>query len=410
MRGFGRSIPGVLLALAICVPAFADSQDEPPPPSPSGAFGEDEADLAARLVINSLGLAPDDPSNAHDDDPRAAALGERLFNDPRLSRNGAVSCASCHDAAREFQDGLPLGQGIGVANRRTMPLEGVAWNTWFFWDGRKDSLWSQALAPLENPVEHGADRTALVQVMAADYARDYVAVFGPFPDWGDLPRHAGPLGDATAIAQWQAMPEADQRAVNEVFANIGKAIAAYERGLVPKGSRLDRYLRVEFGGIEGAKGALTADEEHGLEIFAGKGRCISCHQGPRLTDGFFHNTGVPSVAGLPADAGRLAALDQIEADPFNCLGPFSDAPAEACGELRFLLRDPKALARAFKTPSLRGVGRRAPYMHAGQFATLDEVVRHYDAAPAAEAGQTELKPIRLDEQEIKALVAFLEVL
>ena len=83
--------------------------------------------------------------------PAAAALGATLFFDQRLSRNGKVACATCHKIDRQFQDDLPHAAGLGTTNRRTMPLAGVAWSPWFFWDGRRDSLWSQALTPLENP-------------------------------------------------------------------------------------------------------------------------------------------------------------------------------------------------------------------------------------------------------------------
>lgn len=404
---------GAILLACLLVTAQglrADPADEVLPVGPDDGFTQDAADLASRLVINSLGLAPDDPSNRVYDDPKAAVFGEALFHDARMSATGTVSCASCHVAGIGFQDGLPLGQGIGTANRRTMPLEGVAWNAWFFWDGRKDSLWSQALGPLENPVEHGSNRVRLVRFLQETYADDYRAVFGAFPDLSGLPEDGAPTGDAATRRNWEALTDAQRQAVNTVFADIGKAIAAYERQLKPKETRLDFYLRATFGAMEGARDQLSEEEIAGLEIFAGKGRCISCHQGPRMTDGFFHNTGVPPVAGLPPDNGRLDAIALVEADPFNCLGPYSDAPAGSCEELRFLQRDPKALARAFKTPSLRGVSLRPPYMHAGQFGTLEEVVRHYNAAPKAAVGTSELRPLDLDEAEIKALVALLEAL
>jgi cytochrome c peroxidase len=388
----------------------ADPDDERYAVEPTVGFGQEAADLASRLVINSLGIVPDDPSNRVDDDPKAASLGAKLFRDARLSATGAVSCASCHIPELGFQDGRPLGKGIGVANRRTMPLDGVAWNAWFFWDGRKDSLWSQALGPLENPVEHGANRVRLVRLLQEAYHEEYRQVFGAFPDLSGLPDDAGPLGDAATRRSWDGLTDAQRHAVNAVFANLGKAIAAFERQLLPRESRVDFYLRAAFGAMEGARDQLSEEEIEGLEIFAGKGRCISCHQGPRITDGFFHNTGVPPVPALPPDNGRLDAIALLEADPFNCLGPYSDAPAESCMELRFLQRDSKALLGAFKTPSLRGVSSRPPYMHAGQFSTLEEVVRHYDAAPKAEVGTSELKPLDLEEDEIRALVALLKAL
>ena len=109
----------------------------------------------ARKVLQS-------PTNAYDDDPRAARLGQHLFFDTRLSANGAVSCATCHDPRRDFSNGAPLGVGIGVTRRHVQTLWNVAYNRWFFWDGRADSAWSQAIAPLEHPDEHGADRAETV--------------------------------------------------------------------------------------------------------------------------------------------------------------------------------------------------------------------------------------------------------
>ena len=90
---------------------------------------------------------------------------------------------------------------------------------------------------------------------------------------------------------------------------------------------------------------------------------------------------------------------QVAADPFNCLGAFSDAGPEACGELNFMVKDYRRLTRAYKPPSLRGAATRPPYMHAGQFATLEEVVDHYARAPAAPAGESELHPLTLSERE-----------
>ena len=109
-------------------------------------------------TINDMPPLRPDPSNRVADDPNAVALGKALFFDPRFSANGAVSCSSCHKPDRQFQDDLRVGHGIADGGRRTMPLSGTAWQPFLFWDGRKDSLWSQALGPLENPVEHGAGR------------------------------------------------------------------------------------------------------------------------------------------------------------------------------------------------------------------------------------------------------------
>ncbi len=137
---------------------------------------------------------------------------------------------------------------------------------------------------------------------------------------------------------------------------------------------------------------------------------MTCHNGPLLTDQHFHNTGVPPRGAAQLDRGRAAATAKVRDDIFNCLGPFSDAKPAQCQELRFMATNDPALEGAFKTPSLRNVATRAPYMHAGQLASLDDVVQHYAKAPAAAVGHTERAPLRLSEQEVKDLVAFLGTL
>jgi len=170
---------------------------------------------------------------------------------------------------------------------------------------------------------------------------------------------------------------------------------------------------------------LNPNEVKGLRLFIGKAQCVSCHNGPLLTDQHFHNTGVPPRDIAQPDRGRAAATAKVAKDEFNCLGPFSDAKPQQCQELRFMVSDDPALEGAFKTPSLRDVVLRPPYMHAGQFTTLEEVVRHYVKAPHAAVGHSELThthpgttkaghaeraPIELSEIEIKDLVSFLGTL
>lgn len=373
-----------------------------------------EADIAMLrgLWIGSLEPLPPDPSNAVAADPRAALLGQRLFFDTRFSANGAVSCATCHLPDQEFQDGQPLAQGVGTTTRRTMPLIGTAYSLWLFWDGRTDSQWAQALQPLESTVEHGGTRLEYARLIAQHYRADYEALFGPVPDLSDsarFPASAAPTGDPDARAAWDGMRPEDREMVTRVFANIGKVIAAYERRLVPGETRFDRYVAALLAG-EHAPQDLNADEIAGLRLFIGQGDCVTCHNGPLLTNNGFHNTGVPAVAGLPIDDGRASGARRVLADEFNCLSPYSDAPTSACGELRFLVVDDPRLVRAYKPPSLRGVTERAPYMHAGQFATLREVLEHYNAAPAAPAGRSELHALGLSPRELAQLEAFLATL
>jgi cytochrome c peroxidase len=388
-------------------------------------WSADEKAVLASLSLKRLPPVPADPSNAVERQSAAIELGQRLFNDARLSRNGAVSCASCHDPARQFQDGLPVSRGVGTGTRRAMPIVGAGHATWLFWDGRKDSLWAQALGPLEDAVEHGTNRTRVAHQVAAHHRRGYEALFGSLPRLEGLPGDAGPKGNAAEQAAWQAIDRGRREEVSRVFANIGKAIAAYEKSLQHEPTRLDAYIDATLRNDRSAGNLLRADEVRGLRLFIGKAQCVSCHSGPLFTDQQFHNTGVPPRDASRPDRGRAGATAAVRSDEFNCLGPFSDARPEQCQELRFMLTDDPALEGAFKTPGLRGVAARPPYMHAGQFTTLEQVVRHYVAAPHAAVGHSELThrhagaaaprhtertPIELSDAEVAELASFLATL
>jgi cytochrome c peroxidase len=206
-----------------------------------------------------------------------------------------------------------------------------------------------------------------------------------------------------------ALPELSSAdAITRVFVNIGKAIAAYERRIEFGPSRFDRYAEAVTSD-RGADGILTSDEIAGLRLFTGKARCTQCHNGPLFTNNEFHNTGVPALAALPVDDGRLTGAGAVLKDEFNCRSRWSDAPSK-CAELEYLVTGDHALERAYKVPSLRNVAERAPFMDAGQFATLAEVLDHYNRAPKAPAGHTELRPLRLNRDELRQLEAFLRTL
>jgi cytochrome c peroxidase len=365
---------------------------------------------ALSLSIEGVGAVPPDPSNRWADDPAAAELGYKLFFEQRLSGNGKVSCASCHDPKREFQDGIPLAKGVGTTDRRTMPVAGTAHSPFLFWDGRKDSLWAQALGPLESAVEHGGSRAQYAHVVVAHYRADYERVFGALPDLRGVPAAAGPVADPAARAAWERMSQLQRDAVTAVFVNVGKAIAAYERRLQPGASRFDRFAAEWKRTKTQPQEVLSADERAGFALFVGKANCTECHNGPLFTNNEFHNTGVPLRTGLPQDRGRFPAVAGVKGDEFNCRSRWSDAKPEDCRELEFLAPAAAAQERAFKVPSLRNVAERAPYMHAGQFGSLAEVLQHYNRAPAAPAGRTELRPLRLTAAELGQLEAFLRTL
>jgi cytochrome c peroxidase len=343
-----------------------------------------QLDQLRAMAITALDPPPPDPTNRVADDPRAADLGRRLFFDTRLSANGRVACSTCHQPDRTFQDGIALAVGVGTTARRTMPLAGMARAPFLFWDGRKDSLWAQALGPLESAVEHGGTREQYARVIADHYREDYEALFGPLAD----------------LTLWDA--------ITYVFVNIGKAIAAYERQIEFGPSRFDRYVAAVTTGRAG-HAVLTDAEVAGLRLFIGRAHCSQCHDGPLLTNYEFHNTGVPPRPELPLDQGRLAGAAAVISDEFNCRSRWSDA-RHRCAELDFMVTGAHTLDRAYKVPSLRNVAERAPYMHAGQIATLAEVIDHYDRAPAAVTGHSELRPLRLRPIEARQLEAFLRTL
>jgi cytochrome c peroxidase len=396
-----------LLVMALLVVMFGFTPDR----RADAAWSDEELVTLRSLSLASLAPLAADPSNRYGDDPRAAALGEKLFFDERLSSNGKVSCGSCHLPGKHFQDGVALAQGVGTTTRRTMPIAGTAHGEWMFWDGRKDSQWSQALGPLESPVEHGGDRTQYAQLIASAYRTEYESIFGAVPDMAALPAHAGPNAAPEHRAAWEQLAEARRIQINRIFANIGKAIAAFERRIGPEVTRFDRYVEaLAQGATPEGEGELTDEEIAGLRLFIGKASCTNCHNGALLADDHFHNTGVPAVASLPEDLGRAAGVKAVLADEFNCLGRYSDARPEDCGELQFVAAEGEELVRAFKTPSLRNVAARAPYMHAGQVATLEDVVRHYSSAPDAPAGHSELVQLNLTPAEQSQLAAFLRAL
>ena len=373
--------------------------------------------MLASLWLENLPPLPPDPSNKVADNEAAARLGHRLFFDTRLSANGAVSCATCHQPELMFTDGQPRGHAIGVTPRKTMTISGIAYSNWFFWDGRSDSLWSQAMGPTENPVEHGGNRRQLAQVLSEDesYHRDYEEIFGELPDLSDserFPVTAGPVDDPATQANWERMSSTDQETINSIFANMGKAIAAYERLIIPAPARFDAYVKAVLAGdVSLAANTFTASEANGLRLFIGKARCIECHNGPLFTNHAFHNTGVPPAADLPPDLGRIEGIKLAKDSLFNCLGPYSDANPNQCVHLRFAKTEGHDLIAAFKTPTLRNIAITGPfYMHSGQIWTLSRVLNHYNFPPPAVNGVSELSFLHLHGREFQDLEAFLHTL
>jgi cytochrome c peroxidase len=351
------------------------------------------AELAAIYRHSPLSAPQADPTNAYADSAAAAKLGQCLFFDRRLSANGRVSCATCHEPARGFTDGRKLARGIAVGTRNTPSVTDAAFGHWFFWDGRADSLWSQALQPLENPREAGSDRLHIAHLIDGDprLRAAYQRIFGPLPNLDDperFPAHARPDADARlpVARAWAGMTAADRHAVNRLFSNLGKAIEAYERRLIDRSSPFDRYVAALRSGDAAGELAISPAAKRGLKLFVGTANCDLCHSGPTFSDGQFHNLGLPVLPGEAPDTGRAAGIRLLTANPFNGAGPFSDDRTGPSRDRISYLPSPASQLGAFKTPDLRNVALTAPYMHDGRFATLEQVLDFYAEGKAASHG------------------------
>ena len=312
--------------------------------------------------------------------PAAARLGQYLFYDTRFSANGQVACATCHPAGNAWADGKPLSQGIGTARRHAPTLWNTAFNRWFFWDGHADSHWAQALKPLEDPVEQGGSRLQFLHIVATDVAlrAAYERIFGALPDVSDAQRFpvaARPIPtapDDPHHVAWQSMTADDQDAVNLFYANLGKAIAAFQRRLISRDASFDRFVEGLRTGDAAQLSSLSLSAQRGLRMFVGSGRCRECHAGPNFTDGEFHSIGLVPLNGSSPDVGRFGGIAAVRADVFNGLGPYSDDHSASDRPVAFLAPRPDTQGQ-FKVPTLRNVAHTAPYMHDGRFASLRDV-------------------------------------
>ncbi len=202
-------------------------------------------------------------------------LGEQLYFDGRLSKNGAVSCAFCHTPGLGFAD--PKQVSIGVGGKRGGRQAPTVYNTGFnpvhFWDGRAGSLEEQAIGPIINPVEMAETHENVVDKLnnIQGYVEQFQAVFG-----------------TTVNMQ-----------------GIAEAIAAYERTIISTNSAFDQY-------ILGDKTAMSTEAQQGMALFKGKARCILCHNGSNFTDNQFHNLGVPQVGPMKEDLGRYYVTQRPE--------------------------------------------------------------------------------------------------
>ena len=274
--------------------------------------------------------------------PAKAELGQMLFFDPILSGSRSRACATCHNPSLSWGDGLPraLGEGQIVLGLRAPTILNVAWVPRPGWDGKFRDLESVAFGPILSASNMNSSEPALIERLTA--IPGYVSAFGVAFGNGKITRR-----------------------------NIEAALATYERSIVSKPAPFDRW-------VMGDEQAIDAAAKRGFDLYAGKARCSSCHNGWEFTDSSFHDIGTAS--GDDIGRGRLFPTSL---------------------KLRY----------AFKTPTLRDVARRAPYMHNGSIATLPDVIDLYDRGGIARPSRSEIiKPLGLSEREKTDLVSFLNTL
>jgi cytochrome c peroxidase len=297
-----------------------------------------------------LGLPPVPWPEDNPFTPEKAELGRLLYFDKRLSSDGTVACASCHEPSKAFTDCQPVSVGIGKqrGGRSAPTVINRAYSDYQFWDGRAESLEDQVKGPLANPLEMTIDKEEgrahkeTVRRISAipGYVDRFKRVFGP-----------GPI----------------------TIDQVAKAVATFERTVLSGNAPYDRYEA-------GEKSALTAAQIRGRDVFFNKAACDACHLGFNFTDGSYVNIGIGMDRPRP-DLGRFAVSKREEDKG------------------------------AFKTPTLREIEHTAPYMHDGSLATLEEVVEHYDKGGIRNPYiDQRMKPLRMTDQQKKDLIAFLKAL
>ncbi len=279
--------------------------------------------------------------------PARIELGKMLFWDTRLSGDGNMSCATCHNPLYGWSDSLPTARGSKsrVLDRASPVITNTAFNAMQMWDGRKKTLEDQAMGPMEATVEMNMDIGRLFKWIKSN--KGYREAFeSAYPGEG--------------ITQ----------------STMSRAIASYERTIISKNSPFDQW-------IKGDSSAMTQQQVKGFELFVDqdKGNCAACHSAPNFVDNGFHNLGLASYGNENPDMGRFAQLPLPR------------------------------MKGAFKTPTLRDITLSAPYFHDGSAATLMEVVQTYADHGYVEGNiSPEMERINLSNQDMQHLVAFMQAL
>lgn len=368
-----------------------------------GLTEQDEA-LLSSMVLKA---PPSDPKNPYLTDDAVAVLGQQLFFDQGLSfvdggvgadggaptfavPTAGVSCADCHSPRTWFSDeraARNVSLGLSWTLRNSPSMVNVAFYETWGWDGRADALWAQSVHAYEAEATMRGSPLRAARVLQARYADRYLAVFGDAlpaelrPDHPDRARFEPQSGALT--------PEA-QQALDRIYERFLKALATYVSRLVSRQAPFDRFA----GGDDLA---LSAAQRRGLTLFFGKAGCVECHRGPAFTDNRFHALGIAQTGpNVRSDTGRELGLTALAGLRFRA-SPTVPAPTAADRGL-------------FRTKSLRQVAETAPYLHAGQLATLKDVVWFYNRGGDREGlvpPSRFMVPLGLSEDEQADLVAFL---
>ena len=392
----------------------------------AGAGGEGGATDTLEEVLRTefagtspLPAVPADPTNAFADSAGAATLGQRFFFDEKFSGimtatsdlgtkdvdSQKVSCRSCHSgAAQDDERSVPdnISSGTGLHSRNSPSMINSSFYTWTNWGGRFAAQWELPPVVVENGVIMNGTRLAVAHRIFDVYKTDYEAVFGNITvPIGDTARF--PLTGKPTQANFDNMAADDKIAVNRILANFGKALAAYTRKLVSREAPFDAFM-------DGDDNALTASEKNGARLFIENG-CLNCHSGAHFSDHDFHDLGVPQTGPgvLASDDGRFKDLPGLVNSGMNINSVYSDKTDT--GKLNGLTATPPdSMKGQFRTPSLRGVAQSAPYMHSGQFATLEQVIDFYAVGGTLNTGTGQLESFSITPQEKADLIAFLGTL
>jgi cytochrome c peroxidase len=329
-----------------------------------------------------------------------------------------MSCAGCHNPLAGYMDNRSkpnnVSQGVDpldggsppFTKRNSLGLFDAAFYSWWGWDGRSDSLWMQCAVAYESAATMHGDRPTLQLGIQKNHHDAYMAAFPTLPDGGLTPE---PIVDDP----------------NHVAANAYKAMAAYLTQLVLVDAPFDRYAA-------GDDNALTPDAKRGLKLFLGDAGCITCHNGPALNgaaqaksnEDFFRTVGVGQrgenvVADDDGWQSGVVNLNKMPLAIYNSAGPYNDTFNLVTGmqidrATPLKLSPPLDAKGRFRIKGLRNVALTAPYMHAGQLATLDDVVHFYNGG-GDDSGfdgtrDRQLQPLGLSESQLSDLVQFLESL